>query len=168
MKFRSLVSQIGKPVNVSESLINRSSKWISGHFGVSRRTAQRWKAGTQQPGKRVGGADRVMDSANADTRRKVAADAMRNAQAANVGRVAVVDKSPRGKGPKRGKNYRNLKVVNFSDRERERMNQAADALENGDTDRAEQLMNEAIMSAYGGGADSALSIEDWPPGFHLI
>ena len=60
MRFTSLISQIGKPQNVVESLTNRPSKWIAQHFGVSRRTAQRWKAGSQQPGKRVGGPDKVM------------------------------------------------------------------------------------------------------------
>ncbi|MGH3283601.1 MAG: hypothetical protein ACRDPD_02755 [Streptosporangiaceae bacterium] len=169
MKFRNLISQVGKPLSTSEALINRPTKWIAEKFGVSRRTAQRWKKGTQQPSPRVGGPDTVIkDSTNADTRKAVAANAIRNAQAAHVGRVSVVDKSPRGNGPKPGKNFRNLKVVNFSEREREQMSRAADALERGDTEQAERLMNDAIMGAYGGGADSALSIEDWPPGFHLI
>jgi hypothetical protein len=169
VKFRSLVSQIGKPVNVAESLANRSSKWVAGHFGVSMRTAQRWKKGTQQPSPRIGGSERVIKSANADTRRTVAADAIRDAQAAHVGRVAVVDKSPKGKAPKPGRNTRNLRTVHVDKpRSRELLNSAADAVERGDDARAERLMNEAVMDAYGGGTGAALSIEDWPPGFHLI
>lgn len=167
MKFSSLISRVGKPVNVAESLANRTSRWVASHFGVSMRTAQRWKKGTQQPSQRVGGPDRIMKSADADTRRKVAADAVRNAQAVHVGRVEVMDKSPK-KGAKPGRNYRNLKTVTLNARSREIMDQAADALERGDTNRAEELTSEAIMHSYGGGADSALSVADWPPGFHLI
>jgi hypothetical protein len=168
VKFRSLISQVGKPLSTSEALINRSSKWVAQHFGVSRRTAQRWKAGTQQPGKGVGGPRKVMDSADADTRRKNAADAMRNAQAVHVGRVPVVDKSPRGKGPKPGKNFRNVGTVQLDPASRERMSRAADALERGDTERAEQLMSETVLRTSGKDYGSALEVADWPPGFHLI
>lgn len=166
MKFGSLVSKIGKPVNTAEALINRSSKWVAEHFGVSRRTAQKWKAGTQQPGKRVGGPETVIKSADADTRRKVAADAVRHAKGAVVGRVPVVDKSPKGKAVK---SYRNIKPVRFNTpADRARLDAAADALERGDTARAEEIMSEAILASYGGGAEASLSIEDWPSGFHLM
>lgn len=168
MKFRSLISQVGKPVNVSEALVNRSSKWVAQHFGVSMRTAQRWRKGTQQPSKRAGGPEKVIKSADSETRQKVAADAMRSAQAVHVGRVAVVDKSPRGKGPKQGKNFRNVGTVQLDPASRERMNEAADALEAGDTERAEQLMSEAVLRTAGKDYGAALEVADWPPGFHLI
>src|SRR5690242_5438012 len=168
MKFGSLISQIGKPQNVAEALVNRSSKWIADHFGVSRRTAQRWKAGSQQPGKRVGGPERVVKSANVETRRTVAASALRGASAVNVGRVEVVDKSPRGKGPKPGKNFRNVGVVQLDQRGRERMNEAAEALEAGDTERAERLMSEAVLRSPDKDYGSALDVADWPAHFHLI
>lgn len=168
MRFTSLVSQIGKPQNVAEALTNRTSKWIAEHFGVSRRTAQRWKAGSQQPGKRVGGPGQVEKSANAETRRKVAANALRGATAINVGRIAVVDKSPRGKGPKPGKNYRNVGVVQLDPAARERMNEAAEALEAGDTERAEQLMSEAVLNTADYNTRGALDVDDWPAHLHLI
>lgn len=168
MRFTSLISQIGKPQNVVESLTNRPSKWIAQHFGVSRRTAQRWKAGSQQPGKRVGGPDKVMGSANAETRRTVAAQAMRGTTAVNVGRIEVVDKSPRGKGPRPGKNYRNVGVVQLDPASQARMDEAADALEAGDTERAEQLMSEAILRTSGKDYGGALEVADWPAHFHLI
>ncbi len=168
MRFTNLISQIGKPQNVAEALTNRTSKWIAQHFGVSRRTAQRWKAGSQQPGKRVGGPEQVEKSANAETRRKVAAQAMRGATAVNVGRIEVVDKSPRGKGPRPGKNYRNVGVVQLDTASQALMNEAAEAIEDGDTERAEELMSEAVLHSYGGGAESALSVADWPAHFHLI
>lgn len=168
MKFTSLVSQIGKPQNVAESLVNRTSKWVAEHFGVSRRTAQRWKAGSQQPGNRVGGPGRIEKSANAETRRTVAAQALRGATAVNVGRIEVVDKSPRGKGPKPGKNYRNIGVVQLDPDSRERMNEAAEALEAGDTERAEQLMSEAVLRTPDYDTRGALDVADWPTHFHLI
>lgn len=168
MKFRSLVSQIGKPVSVSEALTTRSSKWVAEHFGVSRRTAQRWKAGTQQPGSRVGGAEPVLKSADAGTRRTIAASALRGSQAVHVGRIEVVDKSPRGKRPKPGKNFRNVGTVQLDPASRERMNAAAEALEAGDTERAERLMSEAVLRTAGKDYGAALDVADWPPGFHLI
>lgn len=169
MKFRTLVSQIGKPRDVSEALADRSTKDIAKQFGVSLRTAQRWKAGSQQPSKKQGGPGGVLKKLDTpDTRRKVAANAVRDARGAHVGRIPVVDKSPRGKG-KFKPTYRNLKDVNFENPEaRRKLNDAADAIERKDYDRAEDLLSDAVMIAYGGGADSALSIEDWTPGFHLI
>jgi len=164
MKFGSLISRVGKPQNTAEALTNRTSKWVAEHFGVSRRTAQKWKAGTQQPGKRVGGPGAVEKSANTETRRTVAAGALRAATAVNVGRIEVLDKSPRAKGPKPGKNYRNVGVVQLDPESQERMNEAADALEAGDTERAEQLMGAAVLQGYG----SALDVADWPTHFELI
>jgi hypothetical protein len=168
VRFTSLVSQIGKPQNAAEALVNRTSRWIVKHFGVSMRTAQRWKKGTQQPGKRVGGPEQVTKSANAETRRTVAAQAMRGTTAVNVGRVEVVDKSPRGKGPKPGKNFRTVGVVQLDERSRERMAEAADALEAGDTERAGQLMSEAVLRTSGKDYGGALEVADWPAHFHLI
>lgn len=168
MKFANLISQIGKPRSTAEALSNRTSKWVAGHFGVSRRTAQRWKAGSQQPGKRVGGSERVEKSANAETRRTVAANAMRGASAVNVGRIAVVDKSPRGKGPRPGKNYRNVGVVQLDPASQARMNEAANAIEAGDTERAQQLMSEAVLRTSGKDYGGALEVDDWPAHFHLI
>jgi len=167
MKFTSLISQIGKPQNVAESLVNRTSRWIADHFGVSRRTAQRWKAGTQQPGKGVGGPSRVEKSANAETRRTLAVSALRGATAINVGRIAVVDKSPK-KGRKAGETYRNVGVVQLDPASRERVDEAANALAAGDTERAEQLMSTAVLNTPDYNTGGALNVADWPAQFHLI
>jgi len=169
VKFKSLISGIGKPVNASEALTGRTSRWIASKFGVSMRTAQRWKKGTQQPTDRGDRREKVMKSADADTRRKVAADALRNANAVNIGRVQVVDKSPRGKGKARKRNeYRNVGVVQIEGTSREKMQEAASALESGDTERAERLMSEAILTSPGKNYGSALDVADWPVHFHLI
>jgi hypothetical protein len=178
MKFTSLVSQIGKPQNVAESLVNRTSKWVADHFGVSLRTAQKWKSGKgrkqadgtykpQAPGKEVGGSEGVVKSANAETRRTVAASALRGASAVNVGRIEVVDKSPR-KGARPGKQYRNVGVVQLDPEARERMNEAAEAIEAGDTERAERLMSEAVLNTPDYNTGGALNVADWPAHFHLI
>jgi hypothetical protein len=170
MKFRTLISQIGKPVTVAEALADKSTKAIAKQFGVSIRTAQRWKAGTQQPGKKLGGAGGVLKRLDTpDARRKIAANAVRNAQAASVGRVQVIDKSPRGKGAKMKPSFRNVGTVEFNDaRSRDRLNAAADAIERKDYDRAEQLFGEAVLGTPGKDYGSALAIDDWPAGFHII
>jgi hypothetical protein len=169
VKFKSMVSAIGKPVNASEALTGRSSRWIAGKFGVSMRTAQRWRKGTQQPTDKGDRREKVMKSADADTRRKVAAEALRDARAVNVGRVQVVDKSPRGKGKGRKRDeYRNVGVVQLDGTSRDKMREAADALESGDTDRAERLMSEAVLTSPGKNYGSALDVADWPAHLHLI
>jgi hypothetical protein len=159
MQFGSLISQVGKPQNVAEALANRTSQWVAQHFGVSRRTAQRWKAGSQQPGKRVGGPERIMRSANAETRRKVAAGALRNTQAVNAGRISV-----HYPGGRAGGKTRNLGVVRLDERGRQRMAEAADALEAGNLDQAERLVSDALLGRNYG----PLVISDWPAHFHLI
>jgi hypothetical protein len=173
VKFQTAISTIGKPVNVSEALINRSSKWVAKKFGVSIRTAQKWKAGTQQPGKKAGGPQKVIKSADADTRRKVAANAIRNGSTVHIGSVQVQgsnDKKPTTR--KIGKSW----TVNAA--MRERMNRAADALDRGDMAAAEREMNAAVMNRYAGestagGRDSSggigswLTITDWGTGFDV-
>jgi len=119
MKFSRMISQVGKPQSVAEAVVNRSTKWIAERFGVSRRTAQRWKKGTQQPSEKEGRRERVEKSANKETRQAVAAQALRSAQAVNAGRVGVVDKS----GGKTSK--RNLGVVQLDQGARDIMRQAA-------------------------------------------
>jgi hypothetical protein len=169
MKFRTLISQIGKPVSLSEALDGKSTKAIAKQFGVSVRTAQRWKAGTQHPGKKLGGTRGVLKRLDTPaSRRTRAADVVRNAQGASVGRVQVIDKSPRGKS-KAKPSFRNVGTVQFGDaRSRERLNAAADAIERKDYERAEQLFGEAVLGTPGKDYGSALAIDDWPAGFHII
>lgn len=166
MKFNSLISQIGKPVNTSEALLGRSSRWIASKFGVSMRTAQRWRKGTQAP--KPERAEKVMKSADAEQRRKVAAEALRSTQAIQAGRVLVVDKSPRGKGKKARANYRPIGVIRVDPVTRARLDHAADLLERGEMREAEAAMKDAILHSPGKDYGSALDIEDWPPGFNLI
>jgi hypothetical protein len=179
MKFTSLISQIGKPQNVAEALVNRSTKWIAEHFGVTQRTAQKWKSGKgrkqadgtykpQAPGKEVGGPERVKKSASAETRRMLATQAMRAATAINVGRIAVKDVSPKKGKPRQGVEYRNVGVVQLDPESRARIDEAARALDSGDTVRAEQLMSTAILRTAGKDYGGALVIADWPAHFHLI
>jgi hypothetical protein len=161
MKFRSLISQIGRPVDATEALTGRTSRWIADKFGVSMRTAQRWKRGTQQPTDRGGRRSKVMQSAD---RKKVAARAIREARAVNVGRVGVEADTGRV-GARTG--TRNVGLVQLDDSARARMEEAAEALEHGDTDRAEELMSDALLNS--GGRDyGPLRISDYSPGFHLI
>lgn len=173
MKFQAAISSIGKPVNVAEALVNRSSKWVAKHFGVSVRTAQRWKAGTQQPGKRAGGPGAVTKTANAETRRKVAANALRTGSTVHIGSVKV-----RGSGDKKATTRKINKAWSVTPAMRERMNKAADALERGDMQAAEREMNAAVMGRYAGesqaggrdtsgGIASWLNIEDWGAGFDV-
>jgi hypothetical protein len=59
--------------------------------------------------------------------------------------------------------------VDFNnDRSRDRLNDAADAIERRDYDLAEQLFGEAVLGTPGKDYGSALEIDDWPLGFHLF
>jgi hypothetical protein len=173
VKFQSVISSLGKPVNVAEALVNRSTKWIAKQFDVSIRTAQRWKKGTQQPGKGVGGPGEVMKTANADTRRKVAANAIRNGTTVHVGAVSV-----QGSSDKKPTTRKINKAWQVTPAMRERMDRAADALERGDMATAEREMNAAVMDRYAGerqaggrdssgGLGSFLTITDWGAGFDV-
>jgi len=161
MKFKSMISQIGKPVNATEALAGRSSRWIANKFGVSMRTAQRWRKGTQQPTERGNRRNAVMKSAD---RKKVAAQALRDTRAVNAGKVGV--KSDTGRAKART-GTRTVGLVQLDERARERMQEAADALEAGDLERAQELVSDAVLNT--GGRDyGPLQIEDYGPGFHLI
>jgi hypothetical protein len=161
MKFRSMISQVGKPVSTAEALTGRSTRWIAKKFGVSIRTAQRWKAGTQQPTEKGGRRAKVAKSAD---RLKVAAKVLRETRAVNAGRVGV--KSDTGRAAAR-EGTRNVGLVHLDDSARDRMAQAADALAAGDVERAEDLVSDAILNT-GGRNYGPLQISDYPPGFHLI
>lgn len=165
MKFSRLVSHVsGKPVSVAEALTGRATKWIMDKFGVSRSTAQRWKSGRPShpggPPSRPKGskADDVMQSADRDTRRKIAAGAMRNATAVNVGVIEVDGDTDRCKGK------RNLGTVQLTEAQRAKMAEAAEATEAGNMEDAERLHSEALL----GGNYGPLRITDYNPGFGYI
>jgi hypothetical protein len=161
MKFRSMISQVGKPVNATEALTGRTSRWIADKFGVSMRTAQRWRKGTQQPTERGDRRTKVMQSAD---RRKVAARVVRETRTIIAGRVGV--KSDTGRQAAR-EGTRNVGLVELDEQAQERMQEAADALDAGDTERAEELMSDAILNS-GGRNYGPLRISEYPPGFHLL
>jgi hypothetical protein len=156
-----MISQVGKPVSTAEALAGRSSRWVANKFGVSMRTAQRWRRGQQQPSTRDGRRDLVMKSAD---RRKVAAHVIRQAHAVNAGRVGVKSDTGRA-GARTG--TRNVGLVQLDSAAQARMQEAADALEEGDLERAGDLFSDAVLNT--GGRDyGPLQISDYPPGFHLI
>lgn len=161
MQFPGLISQIGKPLSVSEALTGRSSRWVAKRFGVSMRTAQRWKRGTQQPTDRDGRRAKVLKSAD---RRKVAAQVIRDTQAVSAGTVGVESDTGRA-GARSG--TRNVGLVQLDGGARARMDEAADALDAGDMDRAKQLFSDAVLNTNGRNY-GPLRISDYPPGFHLL
>lgn len=169
MKFGNLISRnLGKAQSVTEALTGRSTRWISEHFGVSRSTAFRWRTGRQRPGTGER-KDAVMGSPDKDTRRRIAADAMRHANAVHVGKVTMRYPGGRGDGTQR-----NIGTVYLSPEAREKMNEAAEALERGDEQRAEDLWNDALLrsgnrsSTTGRAEYGPLDIGDYGPGTHLI
>lgn len=160
MKFRSLVSRgVGKPVSMAEALTGRATSWITSKFNVSPSTARRWRSG--QGGEHGKHRQEVMDSAKGEQRRKIAAEAMRNAQAVNVGKVGVESDTGDEKGSRR------VGVVQLGSEGRGLMAQAADALQRGDYDLAERLQDQALLHAdrrdYG-----PMHISDYGPGFNYI
>jgi hypothetical protein len=157
VKFRSLVSQIGKPVSASEALSGRATSWIAKKFGVSDTTARRWRRGSQAP--RSDRKSRVMATAD---RKQVAANALRNATRVNAGKVKVKPDTGKQK-----ETPRNLGFVPLGTEGRERMAQAADRLEQDDYDGAASLVSDALL--HSDGRDyGPLSITDYGPGFDLI
>jgi hypothetical protein len=157
-----MISQLGKPTTISEALTGRSSKWIADKFGVSRRTAQRWLKGTQQPKPDRRAA--VLKSVDAKQRRKIAAEAIREARAVNAGRVAV--KADTGRAAAR-EGTRNVGLVQLDSTAQARMGEAARALESGQLGRAEELFSNAVLNTNGRHY-GPLQISDYPPGFHLF
>ncbi|MDG9679047.1 hypothetical protein [Micromonospora sp. DH14] len=129
-------------------------------YGVSRRTAQKWLKGDQAPSERGGRRDAVRGDKRAA--RRIAADQMRSAKVAAVGKIQVVSKSnqkPAGS--------RNVGVVTIDPQSRRLLNEAASLLESGMDDQAAQKASDAIMSAYGrskgdnGQVAGALEIGEW-------
>jgi hypothetical protein len=157
-----MISQLGRPVTIAEALTGRDTKWIADKFGVSRRTAQRWKKGTQQP--KPDRRPAVIKSVDAKQRRKIAAEAIREVRAVNAGRVAV--KSDTGKYAAT-ESTRNVGLVQLDESARDRMRQAADALDRNEVDQAEALFSDAVLNTNGRNY-GPLQISDYPPGFHLI
>jgi hypothetical protein len=129
-------------------------------YGVSRRTAQKWLAGSQAPAERGGRRDAVRNDKRAA--RKIAADQMRSAKVAAVGKVEVQSKSvqkPAG--------ARNVGVVTLDPQSRQMLNEAAALLESGMDEQAAQKASDAIMRSYGlskgdnGQVSGALEIRNW-------
>jgi hypothetical protein len=161
VKFAQLIGRnIGKPVSMAEALTGRTTRWIVEKFGVSDSTARRWRRGAQQtrdPGKR----DAVMGSSDRDTRRKIAANAMRGATGMSVGKIGVDADTGRATGSRR------LGTIQLGREGTEKMELAADALERGDMAEAERLMSDAIL--HSDGRDyGPLHVSDYGPGFNLI
>lgn len=169
MKFGQLVSRnLGKPVNVAEALIGRSTKWIADKFGVSESTARRWRggrpshrggppSGPRDPDKR----NSVLRSPDKETRRRIAAGAMRGATAISVGTIDVDADTGDAKGKRR------LGIIQLGPEGRERMARAAEALDNGDEALAARLQSDAIL--HSDGRDyGPLHVDGYGPGFHYI
>jgi hypothetical protein len=161
VKFQQLIGRnLGKPVSIAEALLGRPTRWIADKFGVSDTTARRWRRGVQAPTQ----ADRrnsVLKSPDKETRRRIAASAMRAASAINVGKLGVDADTGRAKGT------RQVGLIHLGNEGRARMAEAADALERGDEAEAARLHSEAIL--HSDGRDyGPLHAEDYGPGFHYI
>lgn len=137
---RSVLRSLGRAMNpreAIESLVAEhgrgTTRWIAEQLGVSRRTVQRWRKGTQTP-RNVGRVTALADQ------RQVRVNTMRNAQAVSVGSVSVYSKSS---GALDGS--RNIGTVGVD------FNFAADLLEDGaPEEEVEAAMSDAVMDAYGG------------------
>lgn len=146
----------------------QASRYLADRYGVSRRTAQKWLKGDQAPAVRGGTRGKVQGDRNASL--KIAADKMRNARGLAVGKVQVIDKS---KGNPAGN--RNVGVVAVDPQMRQELATAAELLEAGMVEQAQQIVSDAIMGGYGqarGGnretARGALEIDDYPGGINFI
>jgi hypothetical protein len=162
MKFTELVSRnLGRPQGMAEALTGRATRWIADRFGVSMTTARRWRNGTQQT-RDTGRREGVMKSADRDTRRKVAAGRMRQAQGINVGKLGVKPDTGDQK-----EQTRNLGFIRLGEQGQALMQQAGDALDRGDDEEAARLQSEAILHADGRDY-GPMNATDYGAGFYLV
>ena len=163
MEFGDLVRGVGSrhrdDVTAGSVVRGMSNNAITRTFGVSRETARRWRAGTQQPS--AANVRKIREEAPPEI---IAAAVLRSTRRVAAGRQRIrYDGSPDGSrdiGTVSGDSF-------FGD--------VADALNEGDLDQAEQLMSDGILGEYGkrgsrstGGSSyrnrspmTGLSIEDW-------
>jgi hypothetical protein len=102
-----------------------------------------------------------MGTAKGGQRRKIAANAMRNASAVAVGKVGVESDTGEETGTRR------VGTIQLGTEGRDLMQQAADALEAGNYDLAERLHDQALLHADGRDY-GPLHITDYGPGFNYI
>jgi len=149
---RSVLRSLGRAMNpreAIESLVAEhgrgTTRWIAGQLGVSMRTVQRWRKGTQDPRDM----DRVTSLAN---EQQVRINALRSAQTASVGSVSVFSRSS---GQFDG--TRDIGTVSAD------FGIAADLLEQGASEEEVQAaISDAVMDGYGGdGFGEVLGAEDY-------
>lgn len=139
-----------------------ASRWLASRAGVSQRTAQRWMAGTQKPGK---AAHQAVQQIRHGQQRRAAGERLRQITTVDVGEVAVDagtgdDASPDGYRKPSGR----LDIGSA-------MDLIAATYERGDDSEAERLFGVAVIAAYGGeeptddsGLASVLHITDYRDG----
>jgi hypothetical protein len=178
VNFGQAVLQLGAPASFAEAinvLRDRGSQWLADTFGVSRRTAQRWLAGTQQPGNTEAGRARrqavMRTPISAATRRRLAAAALRRARTLSVGKIKVATKST---GKPAGS--RSIGTVLVDAEARVELDEVADLLDAGEIGDAELAMSECVLGLYAvqtvrGGRENRdaarahLYVYDYPTGF---
>ncbi|WP_345572141.1 MULTISPECIES: helix-turn-helix transcriptional regulator [Actinomycetes] len=138
----------------------KASSWLADKLGVSRRTAQRYLAGTQNPSKRT---RQRIPNVERSVRRKVAAGKISRVRSMNVGRVVVINLSA---GDEDG--TRDIGNVSLPP---EIMEEIAALYADGQDQEAEDLLNQAIVNIYAnddphdrGGLGSVLYIDNYSPG----
>lgn len=138
MNFRELISKIADDyrgrASVSDVLGGMSAKDIAGRYGVTVRTAQRWRKGTHAPS--LGNVSKIRDDDE-----RVAATALRNANHIDLEDIDI--EYPGGNYKRGGK--RHVGMIRGNDF----FGNVADALDAGDMDDAEQEMSDGALGAYG-------------------
>ena len=163
MNFRDSLTAIADrhraSVDIHKLLAPMSSREIANQYGVSMRTAQRWRKGTQTPS--LANQERIREDDFG-----VAAEVFDQAHGAIVGRVAVYSRSSNKRD-----GYRNIGNV-YGD-----FDPVAEALRSGDLREAERAMDRVTMNAYGGKGkvgrrrsevSDSLGIADFPEGIELF
>ncbi|WP_075297805.1 MULTISPECIES: hypothetical protein [unclassified Pseudonocardia] len=149
---KSVLRSLGRAMNpreAIESLVAEhgrgTTRWLAEELGVSMRTVQRWRKGTQAPRD----SQRVTGLADAQ---QVRVNALRSARTVSVGAVSVISRS--SGAPDGG---RNVGTVGAD------FNIAADLLEQGASeDEVQAAISDAVMDGYGGnGFGEVLEIDDY-------
>lgn len=167
MRGRSWFGLFGRDLSMEETLEQvradhgrQASQWLADKLGVSRRTAQRYLAGTQRPSKRT---RQRLPNVERSVRRKVAAGKISRVSRISVGRVAVINLS--------AGDYDGTRDIGNVSIPADVMQEIADLYANGQDQEAEDLLNQAIVNIYAGedprdtgGLGSVLYVDSFPPG----
>jgi hypothetical protein len=149
VEFAEAIDQLGRPRTFAEAidvLKDRGTRWFVERFGISERTARRWRAGTHEPARTAAGRQRreeVIRAVGPAARHTLAIRALRAATSLYVGRVEVRSKSD---GSLQGE--RSIGTVVLDHIGRRELDVVIRALEEGEVQGAGNAFSDLVLGLY--------------------